>query len=82
MLADPIARAYRTAGSLPGGVAVREFAAREFPNEDPAWIASQARRTATPWVGGRASWGRFRRWLGTPGETEPASEPTAEPVPA
>jgi hypothetical protein len=80
MLAEQIVGANRTADPLLGGVGAREFAAREFPREDYHWVvATTSPKPARPAVVGMW-WGRFRRWLGTPGEIE--SDPEATPEPA
>ncbi len=81
MLADQIVRAHRAADSLFGGPGVREFAAREFPREDPVWVATWvngARAPARP----RSSKGRFGRVVGSPEERASDSEPSSDPAPA
>lgn len=77
-MADPIVEARRAAGSLSGGVGVREFAAREFPREDPAWIVSQSRPPRPTRASFAARWRRFRRLFDAPGETESAPEASLE----
>jgi hypothetical protein len=81
MLADQIVRADFAARSLPRSASIREFAAREFPNEDCRWVASALsgapRKVRTP---GR--WSRLLRSFGIrrkaeQPEVDPALEPTA-----
>ena len=78
MLSKPIVRADRAAGSLPGGVGAREFAAREFPREDYRWVVAELARPSAAPAAGSGPWGRFRRWIGAPGETETDPETIAE----
>ncbi len=79
MSADPILRARRAADSLLGGPGVREFAACEFPREDPAWVAAQTRASHRSKVGNRSGWKWFRRGWGRSGERarEAPRDPTA-----
>ena len=79
MPADQIVRAHRAADSLFGGPGVREFAACEFPREDPAWVAAQTRASYRSKVGSRPGWKWFRRGWGTSGERarEAPRDPTA-----
>jgi len=79
MLADQIARADFAARSLPRSVDVREFASREFPNEDCRWVArsvSGAHRT----VRARARLGELLRSIGTRRKAEPEADPAPEPT--
>ena len=80
MLADQIVRADLAARSLPRSVSVREFAAREFPNEDCRWVAASV-SGGVPSKPFRARVGLFLRSFGTRRkggpEVDPALEPTA-----
>ena len=78
MPSDPIVRTHRAADSLFGGPGVREFALREFPREDPAWVAAQARASHRSKVGNRPGWKWFRRGWGSSGESarEAPRDPT------
>jgi len=79
MLADQIVRADLAARSLPRSASVREFAAREFPNEDSRWVASSVsgapRKVRSP---GRVS--LFLRSFGTRRKAEPEVDPALEPT--
>ena len=79
MLADQIVRADLAARSLPRSANVREFAAREFPNEDCRWVAStvsgKPRNGHAP---GRL--GRLLRSFGTRRKAEPEVDPALEPT--
>jgi len=79
MLADQIARADFAARSLPRGANVREFAAREFPNEDCRWVASSVSETHYP-VRSRARLGRLLRSFGIRRKAEPEVDPAPEPT--
>jgi hypothetical protein len=79
MLADQIVRADFAARSLPRSASVREFAAREFPNEDCRWVASvvsQAPRRVRS--AGRLS--QLLRSFGTRRKAEPEVDPALEPT--
>ena len=79
MLADQIVRADLAARSLPRSASVREFAAREFPNEDCRWVASSVSggsRSKT--LRGRV--GSFLRSFGTRRKAEPDVDPAPEPT--
>jgi len=79
MLADQIARADFAARSLPRGASVREFAAREFPNEDSRWVASTVSgRRHTTHVRARLS--HLLRSFGARGKAEPEADPALEPT--
>jgi hypothetical protein len=82
MRAGHVVRANRTADSLFGGVGVREFAAREFPREDIAWVAAQTRRPRAHKVAARSGWERLRRVFGAPEEEESDSEAIPDPASA
>jgi len=79
MLADQIARADFATRSLPRGHNIREFAAREFPNEDSRWVASSVSGVRQP-VHLRARWGKILRSFGTRRKTEPEVDPAPEPT--
>lgn len=79
MPVDQIARADFAARSLPRAVNVREFAAREFPNEDCRWVASTvsgARREAHV----RVRWGRLLRSFGSRRKAKPEVDSALEPT--
>jgi hypothetical protein len=80
MLAGQIVRADFAARSLPRSASVREFAAREFPREDPRWVASTVSAASRPKDGARARWGRFLRSFGTRRKAEPEADPAPEPT--
>lgn len=82
MLALEIVRANRAAGSLPGGVGAREFAAREFPREDYRWVVAQLYATPVKKARARGVWGRILRPFGAPGEPETDPETVPESAPA
>jgi hypothetical protein len=81
MLADQIVRANRAAVAPPGGVGVREFADREFPNEDYHWVAAWLDPRPAPKAGRRFGWARFWRLHRSPGKAEPHTDPIGEPAP-
>jgi hypothetical protein len=79
MLADQIVRADLAARSLPRSANVREFAAREFPNEDCRWVASTVSGTSRKVrVPGRL--GHLLRSFGTRRKAEPDVDPALEPT--
>ena len=82
MLSHQIDRARSAANPLLGGPGVREFAAREFPREDLAWVVAQTRRPHPVRVSGRSVWRRL--WGGSSTPQEPGSETEAitDPAPA
>jgi hypothetical protein len=80
MLADQIVRADFAARSLPRSEDVREFAAREFPNEDCRWVASSVSARSRPAGRRRFRWGRILRSFGTPGKAEREADPAPEPT--
>ena len=75
MLSATIVRDHRAAGSLLGGPGVREFAACEFPREDPAWVAVQTRASRPSRVGNRSGRKRFRWGWGTSGDRDREATP-------
>jgi len=79
MLADQIVRADLAARSLPRSASVREFAAREFPNEDCRWVASTVSGTPRK-ERVRVRLGRLLRSFGTPRKAEPDVDPALEPT--
>jgi len=79
MLADQIARADFATRSLPRGANIREFAAREFPNEDSRWVASSV-SGERPTLHLRARWGKILRSFGTRRKAEPEVDPALEPT--
>ncbi len=79
MLADPIGRAYRAPYSLFGGSGVREFADREFPREELAWVVAQTRRPPRRPARRTTAWARIRRAFRTPGEPETDAEAAPSP---
>jgi hypothetical protein len=79
MLADQIVRADLAARSLPRSASVREFAAREFPNEDCRWVASSVRGSSRKArFPGRVS--LFLRSFGTRRKAERDVDPAIEPI--
>jgi hypothetical protein len=80
MLADQIVRADFAARSLPRSEGVREFAAREFPNEDCRWVASVVSAASRPKGRVRVRLGRLLRSFGTPRKAEPEADPAPEPT--
>ncbi len=81
MLITQMARTNGAAASLPGGVGVREFAAREFPREDYHWVVAQVTRPSARAAVGPGVWARIRRWFGTPRKSETEPEAALEPAP-
>ena len=80
MLAAQIVRADRAADSLLGGPGVREFAACEFPREDPAWVRVQTRRPRSRKGSGLRAWARALRARRPPEESEPETDTISEPA--
>ena len=79
MLADQIVRADFAARSLPRGVNIREFAAREFPNEDCRWVASTVSGTRRK-VRSPGRLGSLLRSIGTRRKAAPEVDPALEPT--
>jgi hypothetical protein len=79
MLADQIVRADFAARSLPRSASVREFAAREFPNEDCRWVASTVSGGSHA-TRSRGRWGLLLRSFGTRRKAEPDVDPALEPT--
>ncbi|HYA57095.1 MAG TPA: hypothetical protein VEH57_01335 [Thermoplasmata archaeon] len=69
-MAGPIVRNDLGVVPSPRGVAVREFAALEYPREDFRWIAAQTRPAPAHRVGLRTRWGRFWHSIGSHAEME------------
>ena len=79
MPADQIVRADLAVRSLPRSASVREFAAREFPNEDSRWVASTV-SGVRPSTRVRARLSRFLRSFGTRRKAEPEVDSALEPT--
>jgi len=79
MLADQIVRADLAARSLPRSASVREFAAREFPNEDCRWVASSVRGSRRK-VRFPDRVSLFLRSFGTRRKAERDVDPALEPI--
>ena len=80
MLADQIVRADFAARSLPRSASVREFAACEFPREDPRWVALTVSKAPRPEEGIGTRLGRFLRTFGTRRKAAPEADSATEPT--